>query len=42
MRPLTFIVVLPEQQAVVALTANIGDMQAELNLVWEYLLPALK
>ena len=37
-----FIVVLPEQQAVVILTANISDMQAELNLVWEYLLPALK
>ena len=37
-----FIVVLPEQQAVVALTANIGNMQAELNLVWEYLLPSLK
>jgi len=37
-----FIVVLPEQQAVVVLTANIGDMQAELNLVWEYLLPRLR
>jgi CubicO group peptidase (beta-lactamase class C family) len=37
-----FIVVLPEQNAVVVLTANIGDMQAELNLVWEHLFPALK
>ena len=37
-----FIVVLPEQKAVVVLTANIGDMQAELNLVWEYLLPELQ
>jgi len=37
-----FIVVLPEQQAVVVLTANIGDMQAELNLVWEHLLPGLR
>jgi len=37
-----FIVVLPEQKAVVVLTANIGNMQAELNLVWEHLLPALK
>ena len=37
-----FIIVLPEQKAVVVLTANIGDMQAELNLVWEHLLPALK
>ena len=37
-----FIVVLPEENAVVVLTANIGDMQAELNLVWEFLLPALR
>ena len=37
-----FIIVLPEQNAVVVLTANIGNMQAELNLVWEHLLPALK
>ena len=36
-----FIVVLPEQNAVVILTANLGDMQAELNLVWEHILPAL-
>jgi CubicO group peptidase (beta-lactamase class C family) len=37
-----YIVVLPEQQAVVIFTANIGDGQAQLNLVWEHLLPALK
>ena len=37
-----FIVVLPEQNAVVVLTADIGNMQEELNLVWEHLLPALK
>ncbi|RYD34212.1 MAG: class C beta-lactamase-related serine hydrolase [Verrucomicrobiaceae bacterium] len=37
-----FCVVIPEQDAVVAITANTGDMQKELNLVWEYLLPALK
>ncbi len=37
-----FIVILPEQNAVVVLTAHIGNMQAELNLVWEFLLPALK
>jgi len=37
-----FIIVLPEQKAVVILTADIGDMQAELNIVWEYLLSALK
>ncbi len=37
-----FIIVIPEKNAVIAITANIGDMQAELNLVWKYLLPALK
>lgn len=36
-----FILVLPEKNTVIAITANIGNMQAELNLVWEYLLPAL-
>lgn len=35
-----FCIVLPEQDAVVAITANAKDMQAELNLVWEHLLPA--
>lgn len=35
-----FCVVLPEQDAVVAITANTGDMQAELNVVWDKLLPA--
>jgi len=33
---------LPEKSAVIAITVNIGDMQAELNLAWKYLLPALK
>jgi hypothetical protein len=32
---------MPDQDAVVALTAETGDMQAELNLVWKYLLPAM-
>ena len=36
-----FIVVLPDQNAAVVLTANIGDMQAELNLIWEHIFPAL-
>ncbi|MEZ6126320.1 MAG: serine hydrolase [Planctomycetaceae bacterium] len=36
-----FCVVLPEQQAVVAITANTGDLQGVLNIVWEHLLPAL-
>ncbi len=37
-----FIIVLPDENAVIAITAHIGDMQAELNLVWDFLLPALK
>ncbi|UUZ96296.1 beta-lactamase family protein [Paenibacillus sp. P25] len=36
-----FCVVLPEQEAVIAMTAGTGDMQAVLNAVWEFLLPAL-
>lgn len=35
-----FVLVLPEQQAVVALTAQTVLMQHELDLVWEHLLPA--
>jgi CubicO group peptidase (beta-lactamase class C family) len=35
-----FCIVLPELDAVVAITANTGDMQAELNVVWDHLLPA--
>ena len=35
-----FCIVLPEQDAVIAITANTRDMQAELNVVWEKLLPA--
>ncbi|MCA9140744.1 MAG: serine hydrolase [Planctomycetales bacterium] len=35
-----FCIVLPEQDAVIAITANTGDMQAELNIVWDKLLPA--
>jgi CubicO group peptidase (beta-lactamase class C family) len=37
-----FCVVLPEQDAVIAITANTRDMQAELNLVWDKLLPAFQ
>jgi CubicO group peptidase (beta-lactamase class C family) len=37
-----FCIVMPEQDAVVAITAETGDMQKELNLVWDYLLPAMK
>lgn len=34
-----YMIVLPDQDAVVAITSQTGDMQKELNLVWEYLLP---
>lgn len=37
-----YIIILPEKDAVIAMTAHIDDMQAELNLVWKYILPALK
>jgi CubicO group peptidase (beta-lactamase class C family) len=37
-----FCVVLPEQDAVVAITSGVRDMQAVLNLVWDKLLPGLK
>jgi CubicO group peptidase (beta-lactamase class C family) len=35
-----FIVVMPEQDAVVAITADTGNMQGELNAIWDKLLPA--
>ncbi len=37
-----YCVVLPEQDAVIAITAGLRDMQAVLNLVWDKLLPAMK
>lgn len=37
-----YILVLPEKNVVIAITAGLQDMQAELNTVWEYLLPAFK
>ena len=36
-----YILVLPDKNAVIVVTANLRDMQAELNLIWKYLLPAL-
>ena len=36
-----FCIVLPDQDAVIAITALTGDMQSELNVVWDFLLPAL-
>jgi CubicO group peptidase (beta-lactamase class C family) len=37
-----FCIVMPEQDAVVAITSGVKDMQAVLNLVWDRLLPAMK
>ncbi|MGV8879714.1 MAG: serine hydrolase domain-containing protein [Sphingobacteriaceae bacterium] len=37
-----FILILPDQDAVIAITAETPDMQSEINLVWQYLLPAFK
>ncbi len=37
-----YIIVLPDQDAVIAVTAETADMQDELNLIWEYLLPSIK
>jgi hypothetical protein len=37
-----FIIVMPEQDAVVAITTETPYTQAELNLVWDLLLPAMK
>lgn len=36
-----YCIVLPKQDAVIAITSGVGDMQAVLNLVWDKLLPAL-
>ncbi len=36
-----YIVVIPEKDAVIAATAKVMDMQKEINLFWDYLLPAL-
>jgi len=32
---------MPDQDVVVAITCETSDMQAELNLVWEYILPSI-
>ena len=37
-----FTIVLPEQDAVIVMTAENGNMQGQLDLVWEHLLPAVK
>ena len=37
-----YCIVLPDQDAVIAITSGLKDMQAVLNVVWDELLPALK
>jgi CubicO group peptidase (beta-lactamase class C family) len=37
-----FCVVLPDQDAVIAITSGVRDLQAVLNLVWDKLLPGLR
>jgi len=37
-----YIIVMPEKDAVVVFTAESPDMQEEINMVWKYLLPAMK
>lgn len=37
-----YIIVIPEKDAVVINTADLRNMQAELNLVWDYVLPILQ
>jgi CubicO group peptidase (beta-lactamase class C family) len=37
-----YMIVMPEQDAVIAITSETPNMQDELNLVWQYLLPAMK
>jgi len=36
-----YCVVMPEQEAVIAITSAVDDMQQVLNLIWEHLLPAM-
>ena len=37
-----YCIVMPEQDAVLAITSAVADMQPPLNLVWDLLLPAMK
>ncbi|MCE9560455.1 MAG: beta-lactamase family protein [Planctomycetes bacterium] len=37
-----YCVVLPEQDAVIAITSGVKDMQAVMNLIWDKLLPGMK
>jgi CubicO group peptidase (beta-lactamase class C family) len=37
-----YCIVMPDQDAVVAITSGVSDMQAVLNAVWDHLLPAME
>jgi CubicO group peptidase (beta-lactamase class C family)/predicted glycoside hydrolase/deacetylase ChbG (UPF0249 family) len=37
-----YIIMMPDQDAVIAITSETGDMQDELNLVWKHMLPAFQ
>jgi CubicO group peptidase (beta-lactamase class C family) len=37
-----YCIVMPEQDAVIAITSGLGDMQSVMNLVWDKLLPAMQ
>jgi CubicO group peptidase (beta-lactamase class C family) len=37
-----YCIVMPEQDAVLAITSGLGNMQPPLDLVWEHLLPAMQ
>ncbi len=37
-----FCIVMPDQDAVIAITSGVSDMQAILNAVWTHLLPAMR
>ncbi len=37
-----FVIVLPEKDAVIALTCSAANTQEQMNLVWDYLLPAVQ
>ena len=36
-----YIIVVPDKDAVIAITSDVEDLQGELNLVWKHILPAL-
>ena len=36
-----FIIVMPDKDAVMAITADVSNMKTELDLVWDYILPIL-